>query len=111
TGGDADPAEPVPDRRAAADGAVRLAGRAGAGLGIVGRRGRAIPLADGILRPGRGRTEAALAAADAADQADIADHGAGRARRRRHPAQSGDLDRARFAIAGWLGVLSLLCRP
>ena len=71
-GGDADPAQPVPDRRAAADGAVRLARRPGAGLGADRRRARAIPLADGLVRAGRGGAAAAPAAPDAARQADAA---------------------------------------
>src|SRR5437763_283880 len=83
-GGDADPVEPVSDRRAVADGALGRAGRADAGLGAVGRRRRAVPLADDVLRPGRGGPPPASAAPDRAGQTDIAADGAGRLRRRRH---------------------------
>ena len=49
-----------------ADGAVRLVGRQGAGLGADRRRVRAISLADGFVRAGRGGAAAAPAAPDAA---------------------------------------------
>ncbi len=52
-----------------------------------------------------------LAAADAAGAPHAGDHGAGRARRRGHPGQPADLDRARLVAAGRLGLVSLLRRP
>src|SRR5205823_195407 len=107
-GGDADIVEPVPDRGAFADGAVRLAWRARAGLGVVGRRGRAVPLADHVVRARRGHAAPALAAPDAGGQGDAADHGPWRLWRRGYPAQSGDLDRAGVSLGGRLGLLSLL---
>src|SRR5207245_10449686 len=106
-GRNSDPAEPLPDRRAVADGAVPWARRRGAGLGLVSRRSGAVPMADGLLCEGRRAAAAAPAEVDPGRAANPEDHGAWRARRRRHPVKSSDLDRPRLAAAGRLRVVTL----
>ena len=110
-GGDADPAQSLPDRRPARARTLDRDARACAGGGRHGRRHRSVRLVD-RRRPARGNVAPpASAPAHARGQAPADSRRAGGARRRCCPDQSRRRHHHRLASAQRLGLLSLLRRP